>query len=288
MPVVNLEGIKTRYQVAGEGPPLLLLTPMEFGAPVTNRWFNRPWKGFKPLDALPRHFRLIAYDRRECGESGGRIEPLSWSLFARQARALLDHLEIESAYLLGGCIGCSIALAFCAHYPDRCRSLLLHWPVGGFRWLKQGRAGFDRHAAFTREHGLPGVVERARSARSFWSEPEAGPWASVLATDAAFAESFVRQDYDRYLEILARTRNELFNFATPSGATGEQLLAIDVPAFIMPGNDALHPYSSAHALRELMPHAKLATLMPAQQNAAKIEHWVCDSTTACDAPAAAA
>lgn len=288
MPVVNLEGIKTRYQVTGEGPPLLLLSPMEFDGPMTNRWFNRVWKGFKPLDALPRHFRLIAYDRRECGGSGGRVEPLSWALYARHARVLLDHLGIENAYLLGSCIGCSIALAFCAHFPERCRSLLLHWPVGGFRWLKQGRAGFDRHAAFTREHGLPGVVERARRARSFWSEPEAGPWASMLASDAAFAESFVRQDIDRYFEILALTRNSLFNHATPSGVTGEQLLAINVPAFIMPGDDPLHAYSSAHALRELMPHGKLATLMPAQQNAAKIEHWIYESTAVRDAPAAAA
>lgn len=160
--------------------------------------------------------------------------------------------------------------------------------MGGFRWVRQGRASFDRHAAFTRARGLAGVVERARRASSFWSEPEAGPWAPVLASDPAFAESFVREDLDRYLEILVCSRNHLFGDAMPSGATGEQLLAMNVPAFIMAGDDSLHPYSSAQALRELMPQGKLAPLMPRQQNAATIERWIHESTAARSAPAAAA
>lgn len=288
MRVADIEGIKTRYQVMGDGPPLLLLPPMDFDPSVSHRWFNRVWRGFKPLDALVREFRVIAFDRRECGGSGGRVEPLSWLVFARHARALLDHLEIENAFLLGACIGCSVALAFGAHFPERCRALLLHWPVGGFHWLNRGCVNFDRHIAFAREHGLSGVVERAKQSRLFWSEPEAGPWASVLASDTAFAESFVRQDPARYLEILAQSRDNLFNDAVPSGATGGQLTVMNVPAFIMPGDDALHPMSCAHALRELMPQAKLSPLMPPQQNAAIIEHWIYESTTVRGTPAIAA
>lgn len=288
MAVADIEGIKTRYHVAGEGPPLLLLSPMGFEASASYRWFNRVWKGFKPLEALTRDFRVIAYDRRECGESGGRVEPLSWEIFARHAKALLDHLEIETAYLLGACFGCSVALAVGAYFPERCRALLLHWPVGGFRWLNKARLNFDRHIAFAREHGLLGVAERAGQSGLFWSEPEAGPWASVLASEAAFADSFVHQDLERYLEVLAYSRDNLFNDAMPSGATGMQLMEMNVPAFIMPGNDALHSTSCAHALRELMPQAKLAPLMPPQQNPAVIEHWIYESTAVSRASAVAA
>lgn len=288
MPVADIEGIKTSYQVMGEGPPLLLLSPMGFGDSISHRWFNRVWKGFKPLDVLAHDFRVITFDRRECGQSGGRVEPLSWPIFARHAKALLDHLDIENAFLLGACIGCSVALAFGAHFPERCRALLVHWPVGGFRWLNKGRFNFDRHIAFAREHGLSGVAERAKQSRLFWSEPEAGPWASVLASDAAFAESFVHQDLGRYLEVLAQSRDHLFNDAMFSGATGEQLMAMNVPAFIMPGDDALHSTSCAYALRELMPQAKLAPLMPLHQNAAIIGHWIYESTAVRGAPAIAA
>ena len=288
MPVSDIEGISTHYWVTGDGPPLLLLPPMGFESSFSHRWFNRVWKGFNPLHVLAQDFRVIAYDRRECGVSGGRVEPLSWPIFARHARGLLDHLEIESAYLLGACIGCSVALAFGAQFADRCRALLLHWPVGGYRWLAKGRLSFDRHLEFAREHGLTGVAERARQSSLFWSEPEAGPWASVLASDPAFADSFVRLDMDHYLEIVAHSRDSLFTDAMPSGATSEQLIEMNVPAFIMPGDDALHTASCAHALRELMPRARLASLMPAQQNAATIERWIYESTADRGAPAIAA
>ena len=277
MPFAIIEGIRTHYEVRGEGPPLLMLAPVGFDDSIARRWADRVWRGFRPLDALVSDFRLIVYDRRETGSSGGRIEPLTWSLFARHAKGLLDHLGIEDAFFLGGCMGCSVALALGAQFPERCRALLLHWPVGGFHWLNRGRANFDRHSEFARELGLEGVVERARQSRLFWSEPEAGPWSSVIASDSAFAESFVRQDLDHYLQVVAQCRDNLFSDILPSGATGEQLTAINVPAFIMPGDDALHTTSCAQVLRELMPQAKLSSLKLSRQNATTIAQWIYES-----------
>ena len=285
MPIANIEGIKTHYEVRGDGPPLLLLAPVGFDDPISRRWADRVWRGFRPLDALVPDFRLIVYDRRETGRSGGRIEPLTWSVFAQHATGLLDHLEIKDAFLLGGCIGCSVALAVGAHFPERCRALLLHWPVGGFHWLNRGRANCDRHIAFARQHGLAAVVERARQAGSFWSNPESGPWSSVVATDSEFAESFARQDSAHYLQVVAQCRDNLFVDTLPSGVTGEQLTAIKVPAFIMPGNDPLHTTSCAHVLCELMPQAQISPLKPSQQNAVTIAHWIYESAGV--APAAA-
>ncbi len=293
MTFANIEGIRTHYQVAGKGPPLLLLAPLGDNAVTPQRWLDRVWRGFKPTEQLTRDFQLITYDRRESGNSGGRIEPLSWTAFARHADALLDHLGIEQAFLLGGCIGSSVALALGAHAPNRCRALLLHWPVGGFRWLNMGRTNFDRHIAFAREHGLLRVAELAQKSSMFWINPEAGPWSSLIAADDSFVQSFVRQDLDHYLEIVTQSRDNLFNDAAPSGATSSQLMAMQIPAFVMPGDDALHTTSSAHVLRELIPHAKLSHLMLRQQNAASIEHWIYESAESAAAcgyarPAAAA
>lgn len=283
MPFADIEGIKTHYQVTGAGPPLLLLEPAGFDAALARQWPRRVWRGFQPLSALARDFQVIAYDRRESGQSGGRVEPLTWEILARHANGLLDYLGIENAFLLGGCIGCAVALAIGAYFPQRCRALLLHWPVGGFRWMNKGRSNFDRHIAFVRERGLSDVVERARQSNLFWGEPEAGPWSSVIASDAAFAESFVHQDLDGYLKILARSRDNLFGDAMPSGASGEQLLSISPPAFVMPGNDASHAASCAQILCELMPRAKLSALPPRQQNAATIGQWICDAAALCGA-----
>jgi len=278
MPYAVIEGIKTHYEVRGDGPPLLLLAPVGSNDSISRRWADRVWRGFRPLDALVSDFRVIVYDRRETGATGGCIEPLTWALCARHAKGLLDHLGVERAFLLGGCIGCSVALALAAEFPARCQALLLHWPVGGYHWLNRGRANFARHLAFAREHGLEGVAELARRSGMFWSDPDAGPWSSLLASDRAFAESFVRQDLDQYLKIVAQSRDSLFSDTLPAGATCEQLVAMNVPAFIMPGNDALHTASCAQVLRELMPQAKLSSLKLSQQNATTIEQWVREST----------
>jgi len=283
MPFANIEGIKTHYEVRGDGPPLLLLAPVGFDDSISRRWADRVWRGFRPLDALVPDFRLIVYDRRETGRSGGLIEPLTWARFAQHAKGLLDHLEIEDAFLLGGCMGCSVALALGALFPERCRALLLHWPVGGFHWLNRGRANCDRHIAFARQHGLEGVAERARKSGFFWNDQESGPWSSVIASDSAFADSFIRQDLDHYLQVVAQCRDNLFGDTLPSGATGEQLSAINVPAFIMPGDDALHTTSCAQVLRELMPRAKLSSLKLNQQNATTITQWVRESAAVRDA-----
>jgi pimeloyl-ACP methyl ester carboxylesterase len=277
MPFAEIEGIRTRYEMLGEGPPLLLLAPVGFDDSISRRWADRVWRGFRPVESLVPHFRVIVYDRRESGASGGCVEPLTWALCARHATALLDHLGIDQAFLLGGCVGCSVALALAAEFPERCRGLLLHWPVGGFHWMSRGRANFDRHIAFVREHGLKGVAELARRSKIFWSDPDAGPWSSLIATDDAFAKSFVRQDPDQYLRIVEQSRDCLFADTLPAGATCEQLVAIKVPAFIMPGNDALHTASCAHVLRELMPQATLSSLKPSQQNAATIARWIHES-----------
>lgn len=277
MPVASIAGISTHYQMIGEGPPLMVLEPEGFDSAMSRRRLTRLWRGFQPVETLPRDFRVITYDRRESGKSGGRIEPLTWEAFARHARDLLDHLEIADALVLGGCIGCSVGLAFAANFPERCRGLLLHWPVGGFRWLSRSRENFDRHIAFARECGLAGVVERARQSEFLWNHLEAGPWSSVIASDAAFAQSFIRQDLDRYLQIAGQSRDSLFNDTMPSGATGTQLMAMAAPVFIMPGNDASHSASCAQILHELIPQATLSALGPRQQNAASIEQWIYSS-----------
>ena len=278
MPFAQVNGIKIHYEVNGSGPPLLMLAPGGFDAPMERWRINGVWKDLQPLDTLPHDFQVIAYDRRELGESGGRVEPLTWEVYAREATGLLDQLSIKSALLLGGCIGCSLALAIAAHFPERCRGLLLHWPVGGYRWMHKGLTAFNSHIAYTREHGLAAAAERAKQTKSFWrGEPDGGPWSWLIATDAAFAAAFVRQDPARYLQIVARSRDSLFNDTMPSGATGAQLMAMNVPAFIMSGDDASHSTSSAHALRELMPSAKLSPLMPPQQNAATVRQWIRES-----------
>jgi pimeloyl-ACP methyl ester carboxylesterase len=265
MPTATIDGLTVNYVTRGNGPALLMLAPGGFDATMEKWNQSNVWKGMKALEALPEHFTIVAYDRRESGASGGRVEKLSWALFAEQGKALLDHLKITEAYVLGGCMGCSVALAFAARYPQTTRALILHWPVGGFRWKLNGGDRFARHAKFAREHGLAGVVKRAHAGKSFWADPEAGPWASVIVSNAGFANAFESQDADRYVGMAAASGRTLFDRDTAVGAEPEEIMAMKMPTLVMPGDDPAHATSAAHFVRELHPKAQFWPVMPPDQ-----------------------
>jgi pimeloyl-ACP methyl ester carboxylesterase len=230
----------------------------------------------QPLDTLAGSYTVIAYDRRESGDSGGRVERLSWGLFADQAKRVLDHLGIAQAFVLGGCMGCSVATAFAARYPEATRALILHWPVGGYRWRINGSDRFARHLRFARENGLTGVVKRAHEGKSFWQDPEAGPWASAIVRDQSFAEAFQAQDLDRYLGLIAASARSLFDRDMPPGAEPEELMAMKVPALIIPGDDPAHATSGAHYLRELLPQPEFWPMMPPEQTPERVRDRILD------------
>jgi len=269
-----IDGLEVNYMIRGSGPPLLMLAPGGFDATM-ERWnLSGVWKGMRVLDTLSEHFTLIAYDRRESGTSGGRVERLSWSLFADQAKALLDHLKVDNAYVLGGCMGCSVALAFAAGYPKTARALILHWPVGGYRWKINGGDRFARHVRFAREHKLDGIIKRAHEGKSFWQDPEAGPWASVIVHDQAFAEGFAAQDIERYIGLVAASGRTLFDRDTAPGAEPEEIMGMAMPALIMGGADPAHATSAAYYLRELMPKAELWPLLPPHQTSDNVRERI--------------
>jgi len=269
MAFATINGLRIHYLVQGSGPFLLMFAPGGFRS-VISRWTaqggKREWKEMDGLAALSRHFTCIAYDRRESGLSEGRVEPLTWDLYVQEAKALLDLAGAKEAHLLGSCMGASLALAFAVRHPEVCKSLVLHWPVGGYRWMMKGRTFFRRHLDFVRAHGLEAVVERAPQGENFWLDPEIGPWGSPAAVHPDFAANLINQDPKTYIETAQRSCDALFSDTMPSGASGEELMRIRIPAFIMPGSDSSHAYSASWALKELMPQAELWDLLPPQQN----------------------
>ena len=265
MPKANVDGVDTYYETHGSGSPILMCAPGGFDATIDKWRVASAWTGIDAIKALAAEHTVILYDRRECGQSGGRVERLSWATYARHGKALLDQLKIQSAWLMGGCMGCSVALAFGVHYPETTRGLILHWPVGGYRWKVNSRERFMRHYNFAKANGLKGVVERARGGKSFWMDAEGGPWATLIASDGAFADRFAAQDLERYLGIIITTGRGLFDRDTAPGAEPEQVLGVKAPSLIIPGDDPSHATSGAHYLRELLPKADFWNVMPPEQ-----------------------
>ena len=265
MPSTTIDGIDTYYETHGTGAPILMCAPGGFEATIDKWRTATAWTGMDAIKALAAEQTVILYDRRESGRSGGRVERLRWSSYTRHGKALLDHLKIDSAWIMGGCMGCSVALAFGAHYPEATRGLLLHWPVGGYRWRVNSQERFIRHYNFAKQNGLQGVVERARGAKSFWMDPEGGPWATEIARNHAFADNFASQDLERYLGTVFTSGRSLFDRDTAPGAEPEEVMGIKSPSLIIPGDDPSHATSGAHYLRELLPKSDFWNFMPPEQ-----------------------
>ncbi len=134
MPTAIIDGITTRYEMVGSGPPLLMYAPAGFDASL-DKWSTQGiYAKIKPLEHLSKTYSCIVFDRRECGGSGGRVERVTWAHYVAQGKGLLDHLNIKRAHLMGGCMGCCPVMAFAAAHPDVTLSMVLFWPVGGAKY----------------------------------------------------------------------------------------------------------------------------------------------------------
>jgi pimeloyl-ACP methyl ester carboxylesterase len=269
MSVALADGIATRYEVVGSGPPLLMYAPGGFDARL-EKWSTQSiYAEIKLLDHLPARYTCILFDRREAGQSGGRVERLTWAHYAAQGKGLLDHLGIERAHVIGGCMGVSAALAFAVAYPAATASLTLWWPVGGARYRINAQLRFAEHLAFVEQSGLEAVVELAvREKKPFGADPRGGPWASVIAHHAEFADAYARTPLDAYTAIVTGTERALFDRDTAPGAEPEDLLRLDVPALVVPGSDASHATSAARYLEECLPRSQYWDVPVAAQTSA--------------------
>jgi hypothetical protein len=101
-------------------------------------------------------------------------------------------------------------------------------------------------------------------------DPEAGPWATLIARDNGFADRFAAQDLDRYLGMIRTSGRSLFDRDTAPGAEPEEVLAMKAPSLLIPGDDPSHATSAAHYLRELLPEADFWNVMPPEQTTQKV------------------
>ena len=256
MPTANIDGIATRYEVVGSGPPLLMYAPGGFDAAL-DKWSNTGiYTRLKLLDHLPRTYTCILFDRREAGQSGGRVERITFGHYVVQGKSLLDHLGIDRAHIMGGCMGCCPVAAFAVAWPQATLSMILFWPVGGAKYRINGHLRFAQHLVYVQQHGLAEVVKLVcASGKSFGEDPRGGPWASVIRQDSAFADAYAAQDVERYRLIVTAMARTLLDRDTAPGAEPEDLMRLDMPALIVPGRDPAHATSAARYLEECLPRA---------------------------------
>ena len=250
----------------GDGPPLLMYSPGGLDATLEKWSTQGVYARVKLLEHLPKKFRCIVFDRRESGQSGGRLEALTWKHYVEQGKGLLDHLNIRRAHLMGACMGCCPVLAFALDYPEAVQSMVLYWPVGGPRYRINSQQRFASHLDYVEQHSLAEIATLATStSKSFGEDPRAGPWAAVIRSDRAFAEAFSAHNKDEYKRIVTHMSRALYDRDTVPGAEPEELMRLDIPALVIPGRDASHATSAARYLEECLARSEYWDVLPEAQ-----------------------
>lgn len=236
MPRFRHEGQRLAYTVHGKGPHATVLMP---GLLLSQKMQT-------PLarELASRGNRVITFDPLGHGASDRPRDMTRYSMsaFARQAVALLDHLDIDQAVVGGTSLGANITLEVALIAPERLRGMIIEMPVLD-NAIPACAAAFTP-LLFALTFGEPVMKRVARLARAIpadrlpfllelgidWVAQEPGPSGAVL--------------HGILFGRTAPHRSERITFQAPA-------LVIGHP------RDPVHPFSDADMLASELPNARL-------------------------------
>jgi pimeloyl-ACP methyl ester carboxylesterase len=126
---------------------------------------------------------------------------------------------------------------------------------------------FARHLAFVVENGLQAVVDLVRgNGNTFSQNPRGGPWGQPIRNSDAFAESDAALDKARYLLTFTAMYRGLLDRDAAPDAEPDDLLNLNVPSLIVPGNDDPHATSAACFLQECLNGSRYWDVPVAEQS----------------------
>ncbi len=234
----EVDGGRVYYEMEGSGPALALIH-----AGVANL---RQWD--EQVPAFAERYRVIRYDSRTFGKTTtDNVEVSNRGDLA----ALLDHLQVERAAILGLSRGGQIAVDFTLDYPKRATALIA---------VAAGISGFD----------APTTPEEQALWDEYERRYEAGDWEWVVDTETAAWVDGPGQPPDRVpAEIRKRVHdwiadgykdhaNEELTSKPLDPPAVTRLGEIGVPTLIMVGDlDTVGTVAACHKLADEIPGARL-------------------------------
>ncbi|HZP19860.1 MAG TPA: alpha/beta fold hydrolase [Bauldia sp.] len=229
----EVEGGRLWHRVDGSGPRVLFIPGYTLDLTM---WDLQ-------VEALRDRFTCIRFDPRGAGRSPPPTGPYT---YIADVEALLSHLGIERAHLVGFSLGAAIALDFTLAHPKKVRSLTLidASAVGGYPWpdrLKPAFAEISRLAA---------AGDIAAAKRAWLGHPWFAP-----ALERPDSARRLRAIFDTYSGWHLANRNPASMGTPPAFA---RLAEIAVPTLVIAGDRDLDFYNLplADALAAGIPGAR--------------------------------
>jgi len=259
MAYLHVNGFRMWYDVRGEGFPVLFIHGGFAGLPSRLAPRDYHW-----LEEMATGYRLVVYHRRGCGWSGCPQEGWTLSQQVEDALALLSHLGIEEAHVVGSSAGGPIAVLLALARPRLVRSLVLantsarllgdgplaHFVAAQARALEEmGPLAMYRGRPPAARVSVLGPLER-EAARAMGTLPEFEEYEGRLAAAAA-----ALPEEERAQLYAAEVRN----LAAYLGLDLRPRLGeLRMPVLIVHGSDdRVVPLAAAHELHRAIPGSVL-------------------------------
>lgn len=119
MPIAHVNGIDIAYEVAGESGPAMVM--------VHGSWVGgNNWAFVVP--GMSKSFRVVTYDRRGHNGSSGAPRGGRMDDDVEDLAALIRHLGLGQAHIIGGSYGSIVSLRFASAHPELVLSVNGHEP----------------------------------------------------------------------------------------------------------------------------------------------------------------
>lgn len=146
MNTVRANGIDIRYDIAGDGPWLILLHSL---ATDLTLWDEQ-------MPALTARFRVLRFDTRGHGGSSAPDVPYEFGMLTADVLGLMDALGVERAHFCGISMGGMIAQHVALAAPDRIDKLVLVSTTSAYP--PEARALWAERIASVRRNGIEPLV----------------------------------------------------------------------------------------------------------------------------------
>jgi pimeloyl-ACP methyl ester carboxylesterase len=235
------------YDVAGSGPAVLLL---HAGLGDRTMWDAQ-------VPALANEFTVIRVDARGFGET--RKPPVEYSSVA-DALAVLDHLGVEQAHVIGVSMGSQTAIELAVTAPDRVASLVAVSARAGVPVSPELRANWDYVDELYQAGDIDGANEYELR---MWID---GPRRTPEMVDATFRER-VREMNGA---LLLRDDDE-GDEIKPDPSVEDRLGEITAPTLVLYGDqDIADVQQASPLLAQAIPGARLV-VMPGASHLPQME-----------------